>query len=394
LTDKYSQLTTLRTAFNEEGAGRGPIRVSRVLRHDWSPEDLAFEEACHALGFATCDDLNDPDARNVGPTPSSSQGGTRVSSARAYLSTARGRPNLTIIANTVVHRLMLDGVRVVGVQTSSGELTGAAEVILAAGALKSPHLLSLSGIGPADQLREHGITPLVDLPGVGRNLQDHPNIALTWRGQPDASVREPARPQLGMRGLAGLRLRLTTTGSDTPDDGMIRSFGSTTMEGGAAGVAGTRMAVALSQPADSGAVVLASGDPAVPPSVSLRYLVTERDRSRMREAIKLALELTSQGSVRKFVGEPRQPDLADPTTFDAWMLRQVSTGHHLTSTCRMGPDNDEHAVVDQYGRVRGIEGLRVADASIMPKVTRPNTQATTTMIGERIADFAKEQDRS
>lgn len=268
-------------------------------------------------------------------------------------------------------------------------------MVLSAGTLKSPHLLMLSGVGPADQLQRVGITPLVDVPGVGQNLRDHPNVLLMWRRGPDAPSRRPVRPQVGMRGLpAGLRLRFTADGSTIPDDCMVRSFGGTTMEGAHEGAAGTRMAVALSQETSVGTIRLMSSDPTVLPAVDFGFLAMEDDRSRMRRVLELGLELAAHTAIRQFVDErihPGPEDLADAAAFESWMLRRVKTGHHLTSTCKMGPDSDELAVVDQCGRVRGVQGVRIADASIMPQCTRQNPQATIMMIGERIADFANQQ---
>ncbi|MYU11180.1 mycofactocin system GMC family oxidoreductase MftG [Streptomyces sp. SID8361] len=385
--------------FRNEYHGRsGPIRVSRTFRHDWSPEDHAFEEACLAMGYPAGDDLNAPDAEPVGPTPSSSQDGTRWSSARAYLAMARGRSNLTVIPDTSVHRVLFDGgLTVRGILTAAGTVIEAPEVIVSAGALSSPYLLMHSGIGPADHLREVGVQPLADLPGVGRNLRDHPNIILSWTRSGQAPERLRSRALNDSLGLAsGLRVRFTAEASDIVDDCMIRSFGSTVMEGTGDGGVGVRMAVALSQETSSGSVRLTSSEPSTLPSVELDFLATADDRSRMRSAVRTGLELAGHKSIRQYVDIPLNPtpdDLADDAAFDSWMRRSVATGHHLTSTCAMGPDPDAGAVVDQYGRVHGTEGLRVADASIMPKCIRPNTQCTTMLIGERIADFVRSQHR-
>jgi choline dehydrogenase len=370
----------------------GPMRVSRVLRHNWLPSDHAFEDACIALGYKPADDLNAPGASGVGPTPASSQDGTRMSSARAYLAMARGRRNLRVIPNTLVHRVMLNGGVVRGVQTVASEVIEAPEVIISAGSLKSPHLLMLSGIGPAEQLQALGIPVVANLPGVGQNLRDHPTVVMLWR-QRIPPTPAPRSQQGSPRGSAGLRLRLTAPDSDIFDDCTIRSVGSAAMEGGSTERAGMyNMNVGLSLGTSAGEVRIATDDPAELPVVDLRYLSTESDRVRMRHVIKLGCELASQRGLQDFMGEMVAPDsseLADDAALDAWTRRRVRTSHHLSSTCKMGPESDEMAVVDQFGRVRGVTGLRVADASIMPDCTRPNINATTMMIGERIAEFVR-----
>ncbi len=320
-----------------------------------------------------------------------------MSTARVYLSTARCRENLTIIPNTLIARVVLEGTRATGVQTTTGEIIEADEVILSAGALKSPHLLLLSGIGPADQLKALGIPVVTDRPGVGRNVRDHPTVVMLWQKKSEAPVGVPPRNQEGSpRGSAGLRLRFTAPGSDLPDDCTIRSFGSAAMEGHPERDGMYNMNVGLSLARSGGQICLVSADPAVLPSVDLNYLSEESDRRRMRDIVAVSKELVASAGMTKFVGEYVEPsplDLADDDALDAWMARKVKTSHHVTSGCHIGPDSDENAVVDQYGRVYGVDNLRVADASIMPDCTRPNINCTTIMIGERIADFVKEQRR-
>lgn len=317
-----------------------------------------------------------------------------MSSARAYLTMARGRENLTIIPDTLVHRVVLSGTKVRGVETVAGDVIEAPTVVVSAGSLKSPHLLMLSGIGPADQLKALDIPVAVDVPGVGQNLRDHPTVVMFWR-QRTAPTPAPRSQQGSPRGSAGLRLRLTAPGSDLFDDCTIRSVGSAAMEGGGDEKAGMyNMNVGLSLSTSSGEVRIVSNDPTELPWVDLRYLSTDSDRARMRHVITLASEVANQPSLREFMGEAVEPtpvDFADDEALDAWTRRRVKTSHHLSSTCKMGRETDDMAVVDQSGRVRGVEGLRVADASIMPDCTRPNINMTAIMIGERIAEFVKEQ---
>ncbi len=381
--------------FHEEYHGStGPLRISRVQRHNWTAGDHAFEEACLALGYPSCDDLNRPDATGVGPTPTTSQDGTRMSSARAYLPMARGRGNLDIIPNSEVRRVRIADGRAVGVELVDGHVIGADQVIVSAGSVKSPQILQLSGIGPAEALAALGVPVSVDLPGVGACLRDHPTVVMLWSRRSDAPSNDAPKSQQGSpRGSAGLRLRFTSPDSPVHNDSTIRSFGSAAMEGHPERAGMYNINVGLSLASSRGTVTLRSTDPTEAPAIDINFLDTEDDRRRMRAIVRITHELTAQTGMQKFVKEIVEPtpvDIADDAALDEWMARRVKTSHHLTTTCKMGPDSDREAVVDQFGRVYGVEGLRVADASIMPDCTRPNVNLTTTMIGERIAAFVEE----
>lgn len=361
----------------------GPMHVSRRLEHTWNAEESAFAEACIELGFPLCLDLNEPTKSGVGPTPSSSQDGTRMSTARTYLSLARGRPNLTIYANTLVHRVSFDGSRATGVEVAGGELINADEVVLSAGTIQSPYLLMLSGVGPADELRRLGIPVVANAPGVGRHLRDHPTAVLLWERREGAPVGD-ASP------YPGIRLRFAAPGSSFTDDSRIGLPSNAVRAGHPDGRYG--IYVSLNYATSNGELRLRSADPTVQPLLDYRYFDDLDDARRLGEIVTVAMDLAGQRSMRAFTGAPVDPspaELRDPAALLSWMYRKVRTAHHITSTCAMGSDIGEDAVVDQFGQVWGVDGLRVADASIMPDCVRSNTNLTTIMIGERIADFMK-----
>ncbi len=370
----------------------GPVPVRR-----WRPEELvgdqrAFMDGARRLGHAACSDANDPDSTGIGPVPMNNGDGIRWSTAITYLTQARHRLNLTIKADCFVHRVIFEGSRATGVRVESGgqifEASGR-EVILAAGAIGSPHILLLSGIGPAAQIRSQGIPVVADLPGVGGNLRDHPQVPLMWKTQ-DGYKQDPLAPRLQVA------LRYTATGSHLRNDMFLHplSFQSEAGVYVAAddGAVGVGMIVAIWLAVGQGRIELRSADPHVQPLLDYNYLTEEFDRRRMREGVRLCLEIAAGPEYRSILRERLEPtdaDMASDGALDRWELRKVRTSHHVSGTCKMGPANDGAAVVDQQGRVHGVHGLRVADASIMPDCTRANTNVTAMVIGERMADFIK-----
>ena len=371
----------------------GPIIARRFKSEEWLPDQRAFYDACRAAGFPDSPDANAPDASGIGPLPFNNPNSIRWSTALGYLNLGRHRLNLSIRPNCLVRRLIIDGQRVTGVEVESGGerfTVEGEEIILSAGAVGSPHILMLSGVGPADQLRRVGIPVIHDLPGVGQNLRDHPIVYVTWRTKKDYPFDDFAP-----RGQVGLRW--TAENSDLRNDLMIF------MESYATGVVnrggslmeplGIRMVGMLSLAIGSGELRLTSSDPDVQPFLDFRYLETEFDRRRMREMVHTAISLADTNQFKAIIEEriePTDAELATDTSLDEYIRRKVSTSQHISCTCKMGPDSDPMAVVNQYGRVRGLEGLRIADASIMPDCIRANTNVTTMMIGERISDFIRQ----
>ena len=379
------------TDFHDDFHGTdGPIIARRFRRDEWLPPQTAFHEACLASGFAESADHNGPDASGVGPLPFNNPNGVRWSTNLGYLSQSRHRLNLTIRPDCLVHRIEFSSGRATGVVVESGGETftvEAEQIILSAGAVGSPHILMLSGVGPADHLASLGVPVVRNLPGVGQNLRDHPSVAVAWRPG-EGLAMDPDAPRIQVA------LRYTAAGSHLRNDMQIVPFSFATQRiargGDGRQPLGVSMAIVLNLALGSGEIKLTSTDPGVQPCLNYNYLQEPFDRERMREAVHLCLRLAEHGGYGEIVGEriaPTDADLASDDALDEWLMREATTGQHISGTCKMGPPSDPLAVVDQHGRVYGLDGLRVVDASIMPDCIRANTNVTTLMIGERVADL-------
>jgi choline dehydrogenase len=360
----------------------GPIIAKRHRLEDLLTDQITFYNACIAAGFPANPDHNHPEATGVGPYALNNPNGIRWSTALGYLNPARHRLNLTIRPNSHVHRILFEDNRAVGVLVESGgEMFSvyADEIVLSAGPIVSPQLLMLSGIGPADQLREHGIPVLQDLPGVGQNLRDHPSVPVTWHARDDFPI-----PPVGV-GAQKVALRYTAEGSGLVNDMiLVMRFNNEQRL--------LLMSVGIYLALSAGALRLASADPRVQPVLDYNYMAHPKDRERMRDGVRLCHRLTEYPDFAQIIASPHQPDpavLESDDALDEWVMRNVSTMHHISSTCKMGPASDAMAVVDQRLRVHGLEGLRIADGSVMPDCVRANTNVTIMMIGERVADFVK-----
>ena len=371
----------------------GPIIVRRFQPHEYLPDQQAFYEACRDAGFPDSPDHNAPDASGVGPCPVNNPNGIRWSTALGYLDVGRHRLNLTIRPNCTVQRIIFDGKRATGVEVESGGekfTVEGEEIILSSGAIGSPQILMLSGIGPADQLNNLGIPVVHELPGVGQNLRDHPIVYITFRTKKEHPL-EPYAPRMQMA------LRTTAEGSDLRNDiqVLMQSFATERVNRGGDRMepVGIRMLAILNLAMSSGELRLTSKDPNVQPSLDYRYLEDEFDRRRLRGAVRLCVQLGEHEAYKDIIEEriePTDAELASDETLDQFLLREVTTGQHISCTCKMGPEADPMAVVDQHGRVHGMRNLRVVDASIMPNCVRANTNVTTMVIGERIADFIRQ----
>ena len=370
----------------------GPIPVRRDPREKWEPVARAFFEACVASGFPEDTDQNHPESEGVGPVPRNHIDGVRISMALAYLNLARHRLNLTIKANATARRVLFDGPLAVGIEVESGGVIFVAEadeIILSSGAIMSPHLLLLSGVGPSAHLAEFAIPLVHNLAGVGQNLRDHPSAMVLYKARGKRLDLQTPAFQVGTR--------YTAQGSHLKSDMHISPWLLTSELGPVPfepdaddnylGIsAGIQLAVG------SGELKLESSDPNVQPFLDYRYLVDSFDRERMREGIRLAAKIAEQPAMQGLIVEritPTGEELASDEALDAWLMRHVGTSHHISCTCKMGPASDPMAVVDQYGKVHGLQRLRVIDASVMPDCIRANTNATTIMIAEKMADFIK-----
>ena len=361
----------------------GLFRIRRWAPTDWAATQAAFVETCIATGYGTVGDHNAPDAMGAGGLPFNQDDRVRWSPPLAYLTTAvRARPNLEIRPRTVVRRIEVDAGRAVAVVVDGpggSARLAAGEVIVAAGAIGTPHLLLLSGIGPADDLARHGITPVADRRGVGRNLRDHPKAWVEWRLRDDVALADP---------VPGLQTSARYTATGSPNRGDMMLYPNSVIPGPEPGSRAFRIEVVDNLELSAGTVSLRSADPTVQPVIDLRFFSDPVDRSRLADGIHRAIELGATGSLAGLLGErilPADDALATPTTLDAWLDRSVMTGHHVSSTCRMGRADDPDAVVDGSGRVHGIAGLRIVDASIMPDSVRANIHATVLALAEVLA---------
>ena len=368
----------------------GPIIARRHKRKDWVESQVAFYNACKDAGFPDGPDQNHPDVTGVGPTPFNNPNGIRWSTNIGYLSMARHRLNLTIRADCVTHRIVFSGKTAVGVEVeNSGEMfvVHGENIILCAGAVASPQILMLSGVGPYDQLSELGIPVLNELPGVGGNLRDHPILPVTWTVKP-AHVQDPDAPR------SQVAVRYTATGSDIRNDVKLtfNSF-AISADGHDADInkpVGVRLSVSLQLAESAGTLRLISKDIGVQPELNYNYYSTDFDLMRGREGIHKGIELGESEHFSEIIDarlHPSEDDLSSDEKLNNWILRSATTGQHISGTCKMGPDSDEHSVVDQYGKVKGVDNLRVIDASIMPDCIRANTNVTTMMIAERMVDL-------
>jgi choline dehydrogenase len=364
----------------------GPVPVRRHHRETWPPAQEAFYKACIAAGHPDNPDVHEPDSTGVSLRAENNIDGVRMSMALAYLDPNRHRLNLTVKAGVQALKIIFSGNRAAGLEVESGNesfVVEGDEIILCAGAVGSPQLLMLSGVGPADHLAEFGISVVADNPGVGQNMRDHPNVTVKF------SVKEGTYDD--PNGMRALRLRFTATGSETPND-MILSPASmnTVIEEGEDPSHTINCGLYLA--AGKGELRLTSADPKAYPSMDYRYLEDPWDRERLREAVRRCVDLLKDPAYLAIIEErtaPLDSDLVSDQALDDWLLQNVSSSFHIAGTCKMGPDSDIEAVVDRHLKVRGVDGLRVVDASVMPDVVRANANVTTMMIAERVADFIR-----
>ncbi|HET6471610.1 MAG TPA: FAD-dependent oxidoreductase [Pseudomonadales bacterium] len=361
----------------------GPISIRRYPPNELLPQHGAFLESARALGYPDCPDGNDPWAAGAGPQPMNKLGRLRVSCALGYLAPARARPNLTIAANTFVRRLSTENGRCTGVEVerADGTVEGirARLVVLSAGAILSPAILLRSGIGPRPQLEALGIDVVRNVPGVGANLSDHPALSVTCVVK-DPSIIDFDSP------LIQTILRYTAQGSQKRNDLQIEQI---SFVGRAGGPPMFAIAAVLEYQYGRGELRLSSADPHAAPIIDNRFCEDARDTARLVGCFKDALAFTRTRPLADMIEAVRFPDPAkrlDDAAIAALCKRFSGSGFHPCGTAKMGPASDALAVVDERGCCRSIDGLVVADASIMPFVPRANTNLTCIMIGEHIGE--------
>ncbi len=387
----------------------GPVNVTQV-RERFRASD-AFLAAAVEAGGRLVDDYNVEQA-GFGYYQVNQRNGRRWSPYDAYLAPARGRPNLRIMSGTLARELVFEGERCVGARVVRHgrvrTLRARREVILAAGAVRSPHLLELSGIGDPDVLRALGIPVRVPSPDVGEGYTDHYALRMNWRLSGVRSINQASR---GLSLAAGVARYLTrhrgilTLGpalchgfvstdpsSDRPDAQLL--FMHASYENAAQRVLdrepGMTVGIIQQRPGSVGAIHATSADPAVPPAIHPRFLHAEEDRRCVIAAMRIVREIVSQPSLSRLVVREMNPgpDARDDAALLAWARATGQTLYHPCGTCRMG--GDDAAVVDTRLRLRGAEGLRVVDASVMPTITSGNIHAPVLMIAERAADLIRQ----
>jgi choline dehydrogenase len=370
----------------------GPITIRRYPTEELTASHQAFLEASRALGYPDCPDANDPASWGAGPHPMNKLGRLRVSTAVGYLAPARIRPNLEIRGDTHTRRFIVEGGRVTGVEV---ERAGAVEVIrgrlfvLSAGAIQSPAVLMRSGLGPRADLERLGIDVVRDLAGVGANLCDHPALSVV------CAAKDPAVVDDGLP-LIQTILRYTAPGSEQRNDLQIELITWSSRRAGGAADGGTfALAAVLEQAHSRGVVRLESADPHAKPLVEQHFCEDDRDTRRLVACFKDAMAFAEAKPLSDLVARVVFPDPArgriDDDEIARLCRRLAGSGYHPCGTVKMGPASDAGAVVDQFGRVHGVEGLVVADASIMPSVPRANTNLTSIMIGEMVGEWVRTQ---
>jgi len=360
------------------GAG-GPLAVSRCL--DPHASHHAFLAAAAEQGFRA-DPLHDFNVAEPAGVAGFYQrnilDGRRHSAAAAFLAPAISRPNVEIYSRARVTRLLVENGRTIGVEfVRDGALErerihAAREIVLCAGAIESPRLLMLSGIGDATHLRAHDIDVVADLPGVGRNLQDHLKLSVRWRGRtalPGSTVTAGLFAATQASAVPDLQFYVGR-GVDQPDPLVS-------------------LTVSLVRPRSRGSVTLRSADPFAPPVIRANYLQADADVAALIEGVHLTRRFGNSRAYSSVSAEEVEPGAAVTSERDleTFIREKADTIYHLAGTCRMGPDGDAAAVVDSQLRVRGVTALRVADASIMPEVVNAPTHAACVALGEKCADL-------
>ncbi|RJS93721.1 choline dehydrogenase [Salinisphaera sp. Q1T1-3] len=398
---------------NEYHGTGGPLHVTTGLGRN--PLYHAFVQAGMLAGYPYTPDMNGHQQEGFGPMFMTTKDGVRWSTANAYLRGVMRRPNLTVMTRTQTRRIVFDGTRATGIEVDRNGarevFEARREVICCAGAINSPQLLMLSGVGPGDQLREHGIRPVHENPYIGQNLQDHLEVYVQYEcKQPITLYSAQSKAAMGKIGAQWLLTRKGLGATNHFESGgFIRSEPgieypniqyhflpmAVSYDGSAKATShGFQAHVGPMRPESRGEVRLASAYHKADPKIVFNYMATERDRREMRDAIRLTREIIAQSSFDAFRGAEMGPgeDVESDEALDAWVRANGESAYHPSGTCAMGTHDE--AVVDGEGRVYGVEALRVVDASVMPRITTGNLNAPTIMIAEKIADYVRGKSRS
>lgn len=388
----------------------GPLGVSNLP--DPQPTTRAFIKSCQEAGIPYNPDFNSAIQAGASVYQTTIRNSRRCSTAVGYLRPVLSRPNLTLITDGQVLRLVFQGRRAIGVEiadkTGSQTIRADAEVIVTAGAIGSPKLMMLSGVGPAAHLRQHGIDVIHDLPGVGQNLQDHFGVDIVAELLGHTSLDKYAKPHLSL--WAGLQYLLFKTGPVTSNvveggafwhsqpGGTVPDLQFHFLAGAGAeagvpsvtkGASGITLNSYVLRPRARGSVTLRSADPRDLPRVDPNFLGHPDDLATSVEGIKISREIFEQPSLGRYIKALRFPDdsVRSQADYEAYARQYGRTSYHPTCTCKMGVD--EMAVVDPRLRVRGLDGLRICDSSTMPSLVGSNTNAPTIMIAEKASDMIR-----
>ncbi len=403
----FKRMETYSGGSDDYRGGGGPLHVQRALADN--PVDQAFLNSGEQAGYPLTDDINGYMQEGFGSLDSSVYRGERWSTARAYLDRARDRSNLTVVTNAQVQKLNIQDSRANGVTYSRhGQSTlvhARQEAILAAGAIGTPQILMLSGIGPAAHLRELGIDVVLDLPGVGQNLNDHPDFVMQFECLQPVSLWPKTR--IVGRTAAGLRWLITrkgicasnhfqtvacirsAAGVDYPDIQLtITPLAVDNQTWEVIPKHAFQIHIGLMRAYSRGHVELQSSAPFCPPRILVNYMQDVRDRNRLRSGVRLVRELVEQPAFKGLCGDEIFPGsvVQSDGEIDNFLNSYCASQWHLSGTAPMGTSVDNGAVVDAQARVHGLQSLRVVDASIMPFVTNGNTNGPTIMMAEKLGD--------
>jgi choline dehydrogenase len=395
---------------NEYHGVGGPLKVSD--HSEPHPLCDAFIDAAQACGYARNDDFNGATQEGFGYIQMTARNGWRSSAAKGYLHPVRKRSNLTVITHAHATRVLFEGTRATGIEYLQKGVkqtaTAAREVIVSSGAFNSPQLLQLSGLGPAPLLQSLGIKVVADRPGVGANLQDHFNGRLVYEctepitlndivHSKTKSVAAALRYVFLRKGLLNMAASYSAgflradPAAQSPDIQVgLGLFSFDKLSDGLHDFSGFYSAVRLLRPESRGTVMINNADPLLAPVIKPNYLSTEKDCSVLLAGLKASRQIMNAPAMRRYIVRERDP--GDECVSDDALLDHIrmkgGISYHPVGTCRMG--NDAAAVVDARLRVRGVQGLRVIDASIMPTLVSGNTNAAAIMIGEKGADMILE----
>lgn len=393
-----------------EDAGR-PVRITRRKAVD--PVSRAFVQSAMAAGHRHSKDVSGPELDGVAHPATTVYGGRRWSMARAYLDDARKRPNLDVVTHAHVRRVVIENGRVTAVEWDDrrGRRQRAdvrREAVLCAGAFGTPHLLQLSGVGDPDHLTDIGITPLVESPEVGRALVEHPLVYCNWELRPgQVGLFDAEHPKylaawlLGGRGKLGSNYieavchARTDPALHAPDVQIVMGPGFFFRHGEVEHERpGFLVAPSLWTPRSRGTVLARSADPHEPPAIQLNMLAEREDLEALIRAVRMAREIVAQSPLAEMAGAEIHPgpDVQSDAELERFIRATCEHTYHPAGSARMGPPG--HSVLDEHLRVRGVEGLRVADTSAVPVIPRANTMAVAVLIGERCADAILSGDRA